>query len=94
MTSSGCRAQKNEVRFLEHVQLVVDMTHSRRGDVTIDLTSPSGLTTRLLSERPADQSTGGFVRWPFMSMQNWGEDPSGTWTVTITDLVSEQPPLN
>ena len=87
ISSSGCRGQKNEIRYLEHVQLVVDLSHSKRGDVIIDLTSPSGLTTRLLSERPGDQSTAGFMRWPFMSLHNWGEDPAGTWTVTVQDLV-------
>ena len=48
----------------------------------------AGMTTNLLSPRPGDESTAGFIRWPFMSVHNWGEDPAGTWFVTIQDVVS------
>ena len=42
VSTSGCRGQTNEIRYLEHVQLLLDMTYSRRGDLQVDLTSPSG----------------------------------------------------
>ena len=29
----------------------------------------------------------GFKNWTFMSVHNWGEDPRGTWKMTIKDRV-------
>lgn len=40
--SSGCAGQANEVNYLEHVQLFVDMSYTRRGDLEIYLISPNG----------------------------------------------------
>jgi len=42
LKSTGCKGQDNEVNFLEHVILSIDMTYSRRGDLQILLTSPAG----------------------------------------------------
>lgn len=52
----------------------------------IKLTSPQGTTSRLLSRRPADDSAYGLDKWPFMSVQFWGENPQGKWTVKIMDV--------
>lgn len=42
----------------------------------------------LLAERERDTSSNGFRNWDFMSVHTWGEDPSGTWSLKITDTVS------
>jgi len=42
LKSTGCKGQDNEVNFLEHVILIIDMSYSRRGDLQILLTSPAG----------------------------------------------------
>lgn len=42
----------------------------------------------LLAERERDTSANGFRNWDFMSVHTWGEDPAGTWTLKITDTVS------
>jgi len=42
LKSTGCKGQDNEVNFLEHVILSIDMSYSRRGDLQILLTSPAG----------------------------------------------------
>ena len=47
----------------------------------------SGTDTVLLSSRPMDLSTKGFLRWPFMSVHTWGEDPRGTWRLDVVDRV-------
>ena len=47
----------------------------------------SGTKTVLLSERPMDASMEGFKNWTFMSVQNWGENPRGTWKMKIRDRV-------
>ena len=61
------------------------MTHRRRGDLVIDLTSPQGTTSRLLAKRPQDDATYGLDAWPFTSVEFWGENPQGEWTLKISD---------
>ncbi len=48
---------------------------------------PLGTTTVLLAERERDTSSNGFRNWAFMSVHTWGENPTGTWTLKITDMV-------
>lgn len=79
--------EKNHIKYLEHVQLYVTIEYSRRGDLHLNLTSPNGTNTMLLSERAGDNSAEGFINWPFMSVHTWGEDPTGVWTVRINDRV-------
>ena len=51
----------------------------------IQLTSPEGTTSKLLAKRPRDDSTRGLDKWPFTSVEFWGEKPQGEWTVLIND---------
>lgn len=65
--STGCAGEpENHIRYLEHVQLFVTIDYTKRGDLHINLTSPNGTHTMLLSEREGDWSKDGFVNWPFM----------------------------
>lgn len=75
----------NEIRYTEHVQLTLSMDYTRRGDLTIFLTSPMGTRSCLLPVRSEDSSDEGFRKWPFMTTHAWGEDPRGTWTLEIKD---------
>ena len=64
---------------------VVAQTGPRRGDIAIRLTSPSGTTSTLLPQRPADfVNAEGYYEWPFMSRHFWGESPRGTWTLYLS----------
>lgn len=84
--SSGCIGEEsNHIKYLEHVQLFVSIEYSKRGDLHINITSPNGTNTMLLSERSGDLSSDGFNNWPFMSVHTWGEDPTGTWQIRIND---------
>ena len=73
--------------YLEHVvvniTLVPNTISSERGDIRIQLTSPSGTQSTLLDYRQSDDSSGMYERWPFMSVMFWGENPGGQWTLTI-----------
>lgn len=89
ITSHGCDGQANEVNYLEHVEIELNMDYSKRGDLSIDITSAMGTKTILLSERPMDLSGEGFKNWTFMSVHNWGEDPRGTWKMNIRDKTGE-----
>ena len=73
----------DNVRFLEHVQAKVTLTATRRGDIHIYLTSPSGTRSTLLAQRPMDNSRSGFQNWPFMTVHTWGENPNGEWKLEV-----------
>ena len=86
---------------VEHVELGIDLRHQRMGDLIITLTSPDGTTSTLMdrptvnSERPfglsgQDSGVPSHLLWDFSSVQFWGEEAAGTWTVTVTDVRAEQ----
>uniref|UniRef100_A0A3Q1HN98 Neuroendocrine convertase 2 n=1 Tax=Anabas testudineus TaxID=64144 RepID=A0A3Q1HN98_ANATE len=84
ITTEACQGKENFVRYLEHVQAVVTVNASRRGDLNINMTSPMGTKSILLSRRPRDDdSKVGFDKWPFMTTHTWGEDPRGTWILEV-----------
>ncbi|KAI8616263.1 peptidase S8/S53 domain-containing protein [Chytriomyces sp. MP71] len=68
---------------LEHVQVQIHLEHPRRGLLTLVLTSPAGTRSILATPRPADNSADGFNPWTFMTVLNWGETPTGQWTLEI-----------
>lgn len=76
---------KHAVTKLEHVVVNVTLKHRRRGDLSIQLISPSGTVSNLLHQRPYDGSSTGLKGWSFMTLYNWGEDPKGTWKLIFTD---------
>lgn len=84
--TKACEGQDNAIKSLEHLQLQATIEYTRRGDLHITLTSPSGTSTVLLAERERDSSPNGFKNWAFMSVHTWGEDPEGTWVLRITDV--------
>lgn len=91
--TTGCsEAPGQQVSYLEHVVVRVVMVHQRRGDLEINLVSPSGTKSQLLANRPLDGSTEGFRNWEFMSVHFWGESAEGTWTLEVTDSPSKLRP--
>ena len=73
-------------------QVVVTMTlkpqgllsGSGRGHIYITIQSPSATTSTLLLKRPYDTDrTDGYSSWPFVSVHFWGEEPLGSWTLTV-----------
>ncbi|XP_012667860.1 neuroendocrine convertase 2 [Otolemur garnettii] len=84
LTTDACEGKENFVRYLEHVQAVITVNATRRGDLNINMTSPMGTKSILLSRRPRDDdSKVGFDKWPFMTTHTWGEDARGTWTLEL-----------
>ncbi|KAJ9600056.1 hypothetical protein L9F63_009647, partial [Diploptera punctata] len=82
-----CSGTEDEIKYLEHVEVVSTVEYSVRGALEMNLTSPSGTTVQLLSPRNLDRSDKGFTNWKFMSVLTWGENPRGTWTLDIVDKV-------
>ncbi|NXI45847.1 PCSK4 convertase, partial [Galbula dea] len=80
---SSCLRRTKRIHSLEHVQVQLSLSYSRRGDLEITLTSPMGTTSRLVTVRPYDTSQEGYKDWTFMSTHFWDEDPNGTWTLQL-----------
>ncbi|CAM2109192.1 unnamed protein product [Caretta caretta] len=80
---STCIGRTRYIRSLEHVQVRISLSYSRRGDLAISLTSPMGTKSTLVAIRPYDTSNQGYRDWSFMSTHFWDEDPQGTWTLFL-----------
>jgi Ca2+-binding RTX toxin-like protein len=87
--------------IVEHIELGVDLRHTRLGDLIIELASPNGTVSTLMNrptvnaEQPfglsgTDSGVPTHLLWDFSSVQFWGEEASGTWTVTVRDLRAEE----
>lgn len=78
--TDGC----GKVNYLEHVQAIVQLSASIRGEISIKLRSPSGTESVLLAKRHKDNSNKGFKKWAFMTTHCWGELSHGSWTLTVS----------
>uniref|UniRef100_A0A8C7CDG4 Proprotein convertase subtilisin/kexin type 5b n=1 Tax=Oncorhynchus kisutch TaxID=8019 RepID=A0A8C7CDG4_ONCKI len=88
--ATGCIDNSNHhVIYLEHVIVRITITHPRRGDLSINLTSPSGTKSQLLGNRLFDHSMEGFKNWEFMTTHCWGEKAAGDWILEIHDSPSQ-----
>ncbi|XP_037581121.1 neuroendocrine convertase 2 [Dermacentor silvarum] len=82
LDTESCAGTDTEVNYVEHVQAVITLNATRRGDVKLFMVSPSGTRSMILSRRPNDDdSHDGFTKWPFMTTHTWGENPRGRWTL-------------
>jgi subtilisin-like proprotein convertase family protein len=84
--TTGCDGTENYIRYLEHVELVLSLSFTRRGDLTIYITSPLGTRSTLLGKRRMDYSSKGFTKWVFMSTHTWEENPRGKWKLEIQNV--------
>ncbi|XP_068278360.1 proprotein convertase subtilisin/kexin type 5 isoform X1 [Nyctibius grandis] len=88
--ATGCSDNPNHhVIYLEHVIVRITITHPRRGDLAIYLTSPSGTRSQLLANRLFDHSMEGFKNWEFMTTHCWSEKAAGDWILEICDTPSQ-----
>ncbi|XP_036399293.1 proprotein convertase subtilisin/kexin type 6 [Megalops cyprinoides] len=91
ISTTGCAEQADQrVLYLEHVVVRVLIVHPRRGDLQINLISPSGTRSQLLAKRLYDNSNEGFRNWEFMTVHCWGEKSEGLWTLEVLDSPSQQ----
>lgn len=89
ISTNACKDAETAVNYLEHVQAVISVNASRRGDLEMFLTSPMGTKSMILSKRVNDDDhRDGFTKWPFMTTHNWGEYPQGTWTLEVRESFS------
>merc|ERR1712099_48522 len=84
LETTGCAGTETEVNYLEHVQALITLNTTRRGDVEVFLRSPMGTRSMILSTRPNDDdSRDGFTKWPFMTTHTWAEYPREEWTLLL-----------
>lgn len=77
--------KKANLERLEHITLTMNIEHTRRGDLSVELRSPSGIVSHLSTTRRQDNEARGYVDWTFMSVAHWGEKGIGNWTVVVKD---------
>ncbi len=56
---------------LEHVTVTMNVEHTQRGDLSVDLISPNKVVSQLSATRRYDTSTAGYADWTFMSVVHW-----------------------
>ena len=56
---------------LEHVTVTMNVNHTRRGDLSVELHSPEGVVSYLSTARRSDNEAVGYVDWTFMSVVHW-----------------------
>jgi kexin len=56
---------------LEHVTVTMNVNHTRRGDISVELRSPAGIVSHLSVARQNDEHPGGYEDWTFMSVAHW-----------------------
>ena len=62
---------EHNVEGLEHLTISVWISHSKRGDVEVELVSPNGIKSTLAAVRRQDHATTGFKGWRFMTIKHW-----------------------
>ena len=76
-----------DVGFVEFVQVDVELDAARFRDLKMELVSPSGSVSELMT--PSFEEGGGLFSadgaYRFGTARHLGEDPSGTWTLRVTD---------
>jgi kexin len=63
--------KKANLERVEHVTVTMNLEHTRRGDVSVELVSPQNVTSYLATGRELDTSQYGYYDWTFMSVAHW-----------------------
>lgn len=86
INSDACSNTSNHVKYLEHVELDVNLTCNNISEIRLSLVSPLGtkigLLTKLTISKTERVKYENF-QWTFMSVHFWGEDPQGDWKLLL-----------
>lgn len=80
----GCNATSDCVSRIEHIEVTTVFDYSLRGAIMLYIDSPMGTRSELLTRRNLDTARNSRHTWKMMSVQHWGEDPVGTWVLTMS----------
>jgi len=70
---------------LEEIRVTLSFTHPHSGHLEASLTSPSGTQSRLMKYASGDNTIN--LDWTYTTNAFWGENPSGTWTLSVRDAI-------
>ncbi|DAC24851.1 MAG TPA: S8 family serine peptidase, partial [Candidatus Thalassarchaeaceae archaeon] len=73
----------NQDLRIEYVEVVVNISHTARGDLEIILTSPDGTDSLLAAEH--SDSGNDYTAWSFGSVRHMDEFALGDWTLSVED---------
>lgn len=74
---------KDPIR-VEHVKVRLSIEHANRGEMTLQLVSPSG-TSSVLANASEQDFGANYENWTFSSLRHWGESSRGIWSLLITE---------
>jgi kexin len=63
--------KKANLERVEHVTVTMNVNHTRRGDLSVDLISPNGIVSHIATTRKYDAAVTGYQDWTFMSVVHW-----------------------
>lgn len=63
--------KKANLERLEHVTVTMNVNHTRRGDLSVELHSPGGIVSYLSTAREPDNVPVGYIDWTFMTVAHW-----------------------
>lgn len=63
--------RKANLERLEHVTVTMNIEHTRRGDLSVELRSPTNVVSHLSVVRRRDEAPSGYVDWTFSSVAHW-----------------------
>lgn len=81
--------QNCPIRYLEHVQVRINLETNKRGNIRIFMFSPHDTLSVLMAPRARDNSLQGFTNWNLTSVHYWGENPVGLWRLYIQNSVNK-----
>lgn len=56
---------------VEQITVTMNARHPHRGEMSVDLISPSGLVSNIATARKLDASSEGYKDWKFMTVKHW-----------------------
>ena len=77
--------KKANLEKLEHVTVTMNVNHTRRGDLSVELRSPENVVSHLSVARKLDDAKSGYEDWTFMSVAHWSVSFRICDAVSVTD---------
>jgi len=72
---------------IEHATVQLNFTDAKASDLVVQLISPHGTVSTLMNE---PTTTGGYSStWQLSTVQDWGENGVGAWTLSIKDAAGD-----
>ncbi|HEY7089798.1 MAG TPA: S8 family serine peptidase [Tepidisphaeraceae bacterium] len=67
----------------ESIEVVLNVTHPRRGQLRVVLTSPTG--TQSVLQEVHNDTNANITNWVYSTKRDWDELAAGNWTLKVTD---------